>query len=32
VKCAALGPDDHFVEKPFTAAGLSIAVRRALET
>ena len=30
VKTAALGPDDHFIEKPFGVADLCSAIRRAL--
>jgi two-component system, cell cycle sensor histidine kinase and response regulator CckA len=31
VKTAALGPEEHFIAKPFTGAELSVAIRRALE-
>ena len=31
LKGAALGPDDHFIQKPFTPQELATAVRRALE-
>jgi hypothetical protein len=32
IKASSLGPDDHFVHKPFTSAVLSRAIRRALES
>ena len=31
VKTASLGSDEHYIAKPFTAAELSTAVRRALD-